>query len=178
VLLDPREQRAVRANQSPKGCAAVGFDLSNQCDTFLIETPRAIRFELEKLSNTLFGRTREIGSAAAELRQVFLGQIDAAHFKIGSNVANDVGQLKREAKPFGEIGVARVAKTKDMQAGEPDGAGNSVAILGKLVEGRVGADGEVHLGAENQVMEVARRNLKARNRIGQRRKNCMAARLA
>ncbi len=120
----------------------------------------------------------QIVCAAAKSREIFLRQIDAAHFEIGSHVANDIRQLKREAQPFREIGIARVGKTEDVQAREPHGSRHAVAILRKLVERRIRCDRQIHLRAENQIVEIARRYVESRNRIGEGGQDRVAARLA
>src|SRR2546427_9541871 len=74
-----------------------------------------------------------------------LRQIDASDFIIPTDIAQDVGQLKCEAQLFGQIQGARVAKAKDVKAGEPDRAGDPVAVLAQMVEGGVGGNTEVHL---------------------------------
>ena len=96
---------------------------------FFVEAPGSFRFEFEQRLYAFCERTLQIFCTAAEPREIFLRQIDAAHLEIGSHVANDVRQLKREAQPFGEIRVARVAKTKDVLAREPHGSRHAVAIL-------------------------------------------------
>ena len=90
---------------------------------------------------TLRKRTLQIVCAATEPLEIFLRQIDAAHFEVGFHVANNVRQLKREAQPFREIGIARIAKAKKVQTGEPHGSRHTVAILRELVECRIGRDG-------------------------------------
>src|SRR5437899_7634296 len=93
-----------------------------------------------------------------------LRQIDASDFIIPTDIAQDVGQLKCEAQLFGQIQGARVAKAKDVKAGEPDRAGDPVAVLAQMVEGGVGGNTEVHLRAGDEIVEVAGRMPKRLNR--------------
>ena len=138
ALFHPRQQRAVGPHERPQSGAAVRVNLADEPDAFLVKAPGAFRFKFEQRLHTLRERTLQIVLGAPEPLEIFLRQIDAAHFEIGSHVANDIRQLKREAQPFGEIGIARVAKTEDVQAGEPHRSRHAVAVLRKLVESRVG----------------------------------------
>jgi len=83
----------------------------------------------------------QIAFGAAEPIEIFLRQIDAAHFEVSFHVANNIRQLKCQAQPFGEIGIARIAKTENVQARESHGSRYAIAILGKLVERRVSRNG-------------------------------------
>ena len=141
ALFHPRQQRAVRAHKRPQSGAAVWIDLADERDAFFVKTPGAFRFEFEQRLHTLRERTLQIVFGAAEPLEIFLRQIDAAHFEVGFHVANNVCQLKCEAQPFGEIGIARIAKTKNVQARESHGSRHAIAILGELVERRIGRDG-------------------------------------
>src|SRR2546425_11190607 len=100
-----------------------------------------------------------------------LRQIDASDFIIPTDIAQDVGQLKCEAQLFTSLACARVAKAKDVKAGEPDRAGDPVAVLAQMVEGGVGGNTEVHLRAGDEIVEVAGRNAEAPNRIGKSRRS-------
>ncbi len=108
--------------------------------------------------------------------KVFLRQIHAAHFKIVAHIANDIRHLKREAEPLCEIGRARIAKTENMQTGKPHGSGHAVAIFSQAVERGVGTYCKIHLRAQDQIVEIARRDFKPRNRIRQGGENCVPVR--
>ena len=82
-------------------------------------------------------RAAQFFRAAAEAIQIFLRQINAAHLVIAAHVANDIGQLKREAQPFGQIGRFRIAESKNVQARQPHGPGHAIAIFRKAVERRI-----------------------------------------
>ena len=118
--------------------------------------------------HTLGERTLQIIFGASEPIEIFLRQIDPSYFEVSFHVANNVCQLKCEAQPFGEIGIARIAETENVQAGESHGSRYAIAILGKLVERRISRDGQIHLRAQNQIVEVAGRYFESHNRIGQR----------
>src|SRR5580693_3137299 len=47
ALFHPRQQCAVRSDQSPQGCATVGVDLAYESNTFFVEAPGTLRFEFE-----------------------------------------------------------------------------------------------------------------------------------
>src|ERR1700719_957534 len=140
ALFHPRQKCAVRAHQRPQSFPAVVIDLADERYTFFVEAPGAFRFEFEQSLYAVCKRASQIVCTAAESREIFLRKIDAAHLEVGSHVANNIRQLKREAQAFGEIGIARVAKTKDVQARETHRSRYAVAILRKLVESRVGGD--------------------------------------
>ena len=141
ALFHPRQQRAVCPHQRPQSCAAVRVDLADENNAFLVEAPGAFRFEFEQRLHSLRERTLQIVFGAAESLEIFLRQIDAAHFEVGSHVADNVRQLKREAQPLRKIGIARIAETKNVQARESHGSCHAIAILRKLVECRIAGDG-------------------------------------
>src|SRR6266436_769247 len=88
--------------------------------------------------------------------QIFFGEIDAAEFVIFVHVANDVRQLKGEAEFFREIEGPRVAETEDVGTSEADCAGYAIAIFAQTVEGRIPLDCQIHFGAADEVVKVAR----------------------
>ncbi len=91
----------------------------------------------------------QIFQRAAEARQVFRGQIDAAHFEIGADIANNIRQLKGDAELLGEFGRGAIFETEYVQTGESNGAGYAVAVFAKAFERGVARLGEVHLRARN-----------------------------
>ena len=115
--------------------------MANKRDAFFVEAPGAFGFEFQQRLYTLRERACQIVFGAPEPLEIFLRQIHAPHFEVSFHVANDIRQLKCKAQPFREIGIAGVAKTENMQAGESHGSRHAIAILGKLVERRIGSDG-------------------------------------
>ena len=57
ALFHPRQQRAVRAHESPQSGAAVWIDLADKRDAFFVEAPSAFRLEIEQRLYTLRERT-------------------------------------------------------------------------------------------------------------------------
>ena len=115
--------------------------MADKRDAFFVEAPSAFGFEFEQRLYTLRQRAFQIVFGAAEPFEIFLRQIDAAHVEVSFHVANDIRQLKCEAQPFGEIGIARIAETENVQARQANGSRDAIAILGKLVERRIGRNG-------------------------------------
>jgi len=140
AFFHPRQQRAIRARKRPQSGAAVWIDLAYKRDAFFVKAPCAFRFKLEQRFHTLGERTLQIIFGASEPTEILLRQIDPSYFEVSFHVANDVCQLKCEAQPFGKIGIARIAETENVQARESHGSRYAIAILGKLVERRVGRD--------------------------------------
>ena len=99
-----REQAAVGANQRPESGAAIRIHLCDQRRALAIHSPGAIRFEFEQLLQLFCYGPAQFLRAHGEAVQIFLRQVNAPHRVVAADIANDVGQLKREAQTFGEIG--------------------------------------------------------------------------
>ena len=112
------------------------------------------------------------------MREIFLGQIDAAHLIIFRHVAQDVGQLKRDAQLFRQVRRVRIVKSKHMQARQAHGSGHAVAVFAQPVERRVIADGQIHFRAGNQIVKIARGNVETLDRVRKRGKDRMARNIA
>ena len=110
-----------------------------------------------------------------EAVQIFLRKINASHRVVAADIADDVGELKREAQTLSQIGRFGIVKAENMQASEADGSGNAIAIFRQAIERRVSSDRQIHFRAENQIVKVARGDFEARDGVRQRRKNCVAA---
>jgi len=141
ALFHPRQQSAVRTHKSPQRGAAVGIDLAYKRDAFFVKAPGAFRFEFEQRLYTLRERTLQIVLGAPEPLEIFLRQIDAAHFEVSFHVANDIRQLKCKAQAFREVRIARIAKTENVQTCEAHCSCHAIAIFRKLVERRIGRNG-------------------------------------
>ena len=61
----------------------------------------------------------EVVRAHVELPQVFLGQVHAAGPRIDLHVAQDVGELQRDAEVHCVVPRARVAVAEDLDAASP-----------------------------------------------------------
>ena len=90
-------------------------------------------------------RTRSLGRRAeqflggdAEPFEVLPGQVEPAVLRVLADVAEDVGQLQRDPARLGQrLGPAALrAVAPDVQAAEPDGRGDVVAVAVQVVERR------------------------------------------
>src|SRR6267378_8602882 len=147
-LFDTGEQGAVGVHKKPQSRAAFGFDEIEERGAFFIAFPGAGGLEAQEFADTEGGcGAGEILGIDVVLREIFVGEIHAAHGVIVANIANDVGQLKGQAKLFGEVEGALVAETKNVSAGETDRASNAIAVLAEAVESCVRLYGEIHFRA-------------------------------
>src|SRR5579862_5867174 len=135
--------------------------------------PGSRGFKFEHFLKLRSERSGKLRLGYSEPIEIFQGKIDPAHFEISADVANDVGQLEREAQAFCQIRSFRITETENVQAGEADRACYTITVFGEAVECSVGRNRQIHLRAQNQIMKVARRNFEARNSVGQSRKNCV-----
>lgn len=115
--------------------------MADERHAFFVEAPGALRFEFEQRVRSLRGRTLQIAFGAAESCEIFLRQIDPAHFEVSLHVTNDIRQLKRQAQSFREIGIARIVKTENVQTCQAYCSCHAVAILRELIERCVADDG-------------------------------------
>src|SRR6202050_1321967 len=136
---DPREQTAVGPRQTPKRGAAIPIHQSDQRGAILIEAPGAIGFKRHQFRQSRSERTGQLFLGNTELFEVLLRQIHPAEAQIFRQIAQDIRQLKGDAETFGEVGGAVIAKAKDVDAREPHGAGDAVAILPQTVERWIGS---------------------------------------
>src|SRR5579863_6415443 len=148
-------------SEEPERRTTFGIDEAEEFGAFLIILPSAIGFEAEKFANAEggFAATEILGRDVIAL-EILLRDVNAAEGVVVVNVANDVGELEGEAELFGEV----------------DGAGHAVAIFAEAIESRVVADGKVHLGAGDQVVQVARGHFVAAHGIDERGKDFGGAR--
>jgi len=170
--LDAREKRVVGVDEQPQRAAAVRIDQIEQFRAFLVGLEGPVGFKAQQLADAerafFF---QKVGRRNAKSREVFLGNIDAAECRVFVHVADDVGELERQAQLFREIQCARVPETENMRAGEADRAGHSITVFAQPVESGIGPDGEVHFGAGDQVVQVARGHAEAAHGVGQRRQD-------
>src|SRR5690349_2247891 len=84
------------------------------------------------------------------------------------NIANDIRELERKAKFFRKVERAWIFETEDVCAGEANSSGNAMAIFAKAVKRRIGLDREIHLGAGDEVVEIAGGHVVALNCVHKR----------
>jgi hypothetical protein len=85
--------------------------------------------------------------------------------EISGDVAQDVGELKRDAEVDRVLTCPRILVAEDLEADEPDRRRDTNAVLVEIVEGFVAARTEVHLDAFDQRLErLARKVERAHER--------------
>ena len=101
---------------------------------FAVKIPGARRFKFEQSRISGVTGPRKILSRARRNVQIFERQINAAHFVVAAHVANDIGQLKRDAQFFGQVRRVRIVKSEHVQAREAHRPGHAIAIFAQAVE--------------------------------------------
>src|SRR5690625_1377427 len=71
--------------------------------------------------------------ANLKLRQLVLGQIDAATAGIVTNIPDDIGHLKSQSELSGKLGRLSLGLTKDLGRQNPHDAGHMPAIIFQLL---------------------------------------------
>src|SRR5579863_6612709 len=130
TLFDSCEKAAVCPNQRPQSSAAVRVHFVHQRRALFVKLPRARSLDFQKALDLRRQRAAQLGRRHAKAVEIFLRQIHAAHLEIAPNVAQDVSKLERKTEALGQIGRARVAKTENVQTGEPYGSRHAIAVLG------------------------------------------------
>src|SRR5262245_79510 len=110
----------------------------------------------------------ELLLVAAEVPQILERQVDAAAGAVLAHVAQDVGELERDAEVVRIVHGGGMPAAEDLDAQEADGGGDQVAVLLELVEGPVAPAREIHLDAADQVREVPVRQGEASHGVGER----------
>src|SRR5260221_14787895 len=117
-------------HEKPESGTAFRFDEIEERGTFFIAFPGAGGLEAQEFADAKRGcGASEILGIDVVLREILVGQIDAAHGVIVANIANDVGQLKGQAELFREVQGALVAETENVSASQTDRAGNAIAVF-------------------------------------------------
>ncbi len=107
---------------------------------------------------------------AAEPLEILVRQVHASVLVVLADVAQDIGQLHRDAEVVGQARVlADVAAGEDRQAQPSDRARDVAAVDDELVEGLVPGPAHVELDAVDQQLERLERQREAPTRVGQRR---------
>ncbi len=104
-----------------------------------------------------------------ETVQVFAGQVDAAGSSVFAEVAEDVRQLERNPGRLGMRFGTRIVEPPNVDARQPHGGGNSIAVRIQVREGGEVGRVEVHLHAVEDGFEIRRRHVKPLDRMPQRR---------
>src|ERR1700720_4283314 len=104
--------------QKPERGAAFGIDQAEQLRALFVALPSAVGLEAEEFADAERGfAATEIDRRYAVTLEVFPGEVDAAQGIVVVDVADDVGELKREAEFFGKVKSAWIAEAEDMCAG-------------------------------------------------------------
>src|SRR5438876_758831 len=99
--------------------------------------------------------------------QILLRQINPPSFRVFSQVAEDVGQLK------GDAGALRVgqgllmSEAPNMNATQTDSRRHAVAVLIQIVKRGIGSSRKIHLNAVKDLVQILSWNLKSLDRIDQ-----------
>ncbi len=99
-------------------------------------------------------RLQQIGFRDAEARQFVLRQVDASAPRIFADIADDVGELERQAEVMGVLERLAVAVAEDFRREQADHAGDPVAIQVQRLEIRVTDLVEVHLHAVDDLQQL------------------------
>src|SRR5262245_12440171 len=105
---------------------------------------------------------------AAEVSQVLERKVDAAAGAVLAHVAQDVGELERDAEVARIVRGGGMPAAEDLDAEEADGGGDQVAVLLERAEGPVAPAREIHLDAADQVREVPLRQGEPPHGVGER----------
>src|ERR1019366_6509955 len=146
VAGDAAEQAVIDGDQDPHGGAAVSIQQRDKLVGGEVILLRADR-QRGKHAALPFGHGAARGKLAqfvdvlAELIQQVDGKIDAAALDVFLDVAEDVGELERDAGLLGELFGARVGVAEDADADKADDRGDEVAVAVEVLEGCVGLHG-------------------------------------
>src|ERR1700680_2979022 len=132
------EQLAVNIHQDPETRLTVFCDHRDQFVPGFVELTGAVGFQVQQRTKTRgIGCREQIRSRETELRQVFLGKVDASHGGVFLDVANDICKLECEAAPFGQ-GLGRgIAIAENVNTDQTDDRSYTVTIKLQIFEGLV-----------------------------------------
>ena len=102
--LNSGEQAAVGSNQGAQRSAAIGINPLDERRAFFIQPPSAVRLVLQHFTKLRRQRPAQVFGAAVKTLEVFLRDIDAAHFEITAHVANNVRQLEGKTHSLRQVG--------------------------------------------------------------------------
>ena len=158
--LDAREDRVVDAAHDLGSHEAAGVGRRQLPGGAAIVVVRAIALERQQ--------RRHLWSHLAAA-QVFLGhtkpdqilrrQVDAPAAQIDGHVADDVGQLQRDAEALGIGQTPDVTVAEDLDADQTHRRRDSTAVFEQGVEGLVSRMREIHLDAVDQRFEPGARKV-------------------
>ncbi len=107
---------------------------------------------------------RQIVRGHAEAPQVLLREVDAPDARVHLDVAQDVGDLERDAQVHRVLARPRVRVAEDLDAAEPHRGGHAIAVGIERVEGLVGGMVHVHLHPRDDLLERGARDREAADR--------------
>src|SRR5713226_4037740 len=177
---DSLEQTPVDRDQHPERRLAVFGDQRDQLFTGTIAFARSLRLLRQQRTYAACIGSGEVGSREAEFSQILLWKIEAAHGDVFLDVANDVGELKRQPAFLRQWFGRGIAIAKDLDADESHDRRYAVAILPQFFESTIarsknssllgGGSGflfHVRRRSVGQLVEQSDRNLVAALGIGQ-----------
>ena len=126
----------------------------------LVEIARAAAFERYQLPDR-FGDDPggEVVHCTSMRPQVVERQVDAPPLEIGLDVAQDVGQLQRDAEVERVVGRPRAATAEDPEADHPDRRCHPAAVFEQIVERLIARRVEIHRDAVDHILERLARQI-------------------
>src|SRR5450631_1173573 len=129
VALDLGEQRAIHGGHHQPRALGAPVTPGERRERLRIEGPRA--FDLVRHQRQESGRElapEDVRIADAETPQFVLRQIDAAALRVLADVADDVGELERDAEFAGIRSRGGFFVTEYLRRQQSDNSGNAVAV--------------------------------------------------
>src|ERR1043166_5818266 len=105
--------------------------------------PRGFKFHQTEERFIVFPET-EIFLRIAETGEILLRQINSSVAQVFSDIADDVGHLERQAELDRVSGAGRIAVPENLDADQPDGARDAVAIHPQFLKGVVADRTQIH----------------------------------
>ena len=119
-----RKTRKLTVVAGPRGglpCVLVTVHGGPRRNSLLVETPSALTLERQQSTHPIgHPASGQILHCASGGTEVFERQVDAPVFEVGPHIANDVGQLQRDAKMQRVVHRSRTRAPKDPDADHPD----------------------------------------------------------
>src|ERR1022692_6972 len=142
IALDLREQRAVDRSHDQAGALRPAIDCGECRERLVVELAGALHLKshqcLEFRGDALL---EQLGARDAEPRHLVLRQIDAAAPRVFADVANDIGELKRDSEIACVSARGIVGITEDLRRHQSHNASDAIAIA--LEQGEIGIPVEV-----------------------------------
>ncbi len=132
---------------------------------FAIELPRPVDLERQQLAD-VFGHDAgpEIGLGASETLKILAWECTSRpRSQIGRHVADDIGQLQRDAEIDRVVARLQIAIAENLDADQPDGRRHAQAVLPQLLERVVAVALQIHGDAVDQIFECRSRQFELRD---------------